>query len=85
MIDIGQLVHALRNTPVTHLIKGLKKDGFNLERETRTGGRIYSHPDGRITVIHYHRGSDTLTRKTLRSVLLATRWTEKELTRLALL
>lgn|GEM_PF-6782271 len=60
MTDIGQLVHLLRNTPVRELVNALKKDGFSLQRETKTGGRIYSHPDGRMTVIHYHRGSDTL-------------------------
>ena len=27
------------------------------------------HEDGRLTVVHYHHGSDTLTRKTLKSVL----------------
>jgi predicted RNA binding protein YcfA (HicA-like mRNA interferase family) len=56
-----------------------------LECQTRTGGRIYSHPDDRLTSIHYHTGSDTLTRKTLRSVLQATRWTENDLRRLGLL
>jgi predicted RNA binding protein YcfA (HicA-like mRNA interferase family) len=85
MTDIGQLVHFLRNTAVRELVSALKKDGFSLERETRTGGRIYSHPDGRLTVVHYHRGSDTLTRKTLQSILSATRWTEDDLRRLGLL
>ena len=56
-----------------------------MERQARTGGRIYSDPDGRLTSIHYHSGSDTLTRKTLRSVLQATRWTEADLRRLGLL
>jgi predicted RNA binding protein YcfA (HicA-like mRNA interferase family) len=65
MTDVGPLLHRLRNTPVRELISALRRDGFSLERETRTGGRIYSHPDGRLTVIHYHHGSDTLTRKTL--------------------
>jgi predicted RNA binding protein YcfA (HicA-like mRNA interferase family) len=52
----------------------------------RRGKRpIYGHPDGRLTSIHYHTGSDTLTRKTLRSVLQATRWTEADLRRLRLL
>lgn len=82
MIDSGELTHLLRNTPVRELINTLRKDGFSLERETRTGGRIYSHPDGRITVIHYHHRSDTLTRKTLRSVLEATHWTKDDLKRL---
>jgi predicted RNA binding protein YcfA (HicA-like mRNA interferase family) len=56
--NLSQLVHLLRNTPVRELVGALRRDGFLLERETRTGGRIYSHPDGRITVIHYHHGSD---------------------------
>jgi predicted RNA binding protein YcfA (HicA-like mRNA interferase family) len=84
MTDMGELLHHLRNTPVRELVSALKKDGFSLERETRTGGRIYSHPDGRMTVVHYHRGSDTLTRKTLQSVLSATKWTEEDLKRLGL-
>ena len=85
MTDPGPLVHLLRNTPVRELISALRQDGFSLERETRTGGRIYSHPDGRITVIHYHHGSDRLTRRTLRSVLEATRWTLEDLRRLGLI
>ncbi len=82
--DLGQLIHLLRNTPVRELIAALRRDGFSLERQTRTGGRIYSHPDGRLTTIHYHSGSNTLTRKTLRSVLQATRWTQEDLRRLGL-
>jgi predicted RNA binding protein YcfA (HicA-like mRNA interferase family) len=84
MSDLGPLVHQLRNTPVRELIAALKRDGFSLERETRTGGRIYSHTDGRIVVIHYHHGSDTLTRKTLQQVLAATRWAGSDLPRLGL-
>jgi predicted RNA binding protein YcfA (HicA-like mRNA interferase family) len=83
--DLSELVHLLRNTPVRELVSSLRRDGFVLERETSTGGRIYSHPDGRITVIHYHHGSDTLTRRTLRSVLEATQWTLQDLRRLRLL
>jgi predicted RNA binding protein YcfA (HicA-like mRNA interferase family) len=82
--DLPALVHLLRNTPVRELVSALRRDGFVLERETRTGGRIYSHPDGRLTVIHYHHGSDTLTRRTLRSVLEATRWTLEDIRRLRL-
>ncbi|MGE0682959.1 MAG: type II toxin-antitoxin system HicA family toxin [Candidatus Binatia bacterium] len=85
MTDVGPLLHRLRNTPVREIISALRRDGFSLERETRTGGRIYSHPDGRLTVIHYHHGSDTLTRKTLQSVLAATKWTEDDLKRLSLI
>ncbi len=78
----GELVHLLRNTSVRKIIRALRKDGFTLERKTHTGARIYYHPDGRITVIHYHSGSDTLTRKTLQSMLEATRWTEDDVRRL---
>jgi predicted RNA binding protein YcfA (HicA-like mRNA interferase family) len=83
--DLSELVHLLRNTPVRELVSALRRDEFVLERETRTGGCIYSHPDGRLTVIHYHPGSDTLTRRTLRSVLEATRWTLEDIRRLRLL
>lgn len=85
MRDSGHLVHVLRNAPVRQLIAALKRDGFVLRRTTRTGGRIYSHADGRLTVIHYHRSNDTLPRGTLRSFLAATRWTDEDLKRLGLL
>jgi predicted RNA binding protein YcfA (HicA-like mRNA interferase family) len=75
----------LRNVPVREVVAALKRDGFVLERETRSGGRIYGHDDGRLTVVHYHRSSDTLTRKTLRSILQATRWSEADVRRLKLI
>jgi predicted RNA binding protein YcfA (HicA-like mRNA interferase family) len=83
--DRAEILHLLRNTPVRELVTALRRDGFVLERETRTGGRIYSHSDGRLTVIHYHHGSDTLTRRTLRSVVEATRWTREDVQRLGLI
>ena len=85
MRDVGRLVHLLRNTSVRELMRALERDGFMLQRTTRTGGHIYRHPDRRATSIHYHRGSDTLDRKTLASVLRATRWSEEDLSRLSLL
>jgi predicted RNA binding protein YcfA (HicA-like mRNA interferase family) len=85
MTDLGDLVYRLRNTSVREIIRAVEKDGFSLKRETSTGARIYSHADGRLTVIHYHHGGDTLTRKTLRSVLQALQWTEDDLKRLGLL
>lgn len=83
--DVGALVHLLRNTPVREIIRALERDGFTLERQTRTGGRIYFHPDGRIVTVHYHHGGDTLVRKTLRSVLTGARWTREDLERLRLI
>lgn len=85
MNEPGRLVHLLRNTPVRALLHALERDGFILQRTTRTGGHIYRRPDGRRTVIHYHNGGDTLTRKTLGEVLNRTHWTESDLHRLGLL
>ena len=84
MTDLGRLAHLLRNTPVRELIRALERDGFSLDRSGTTGARIYRHADGRRVVIHYHHGGDTLTRKTLRSILGSLRWTEADLERLGL-
>ena len=81
----SSLTHLLRNTSVRELERALLRDGFELRRQTRTGGRFYAHPDGRMTVIHPHHSSDRLTRKTLASVLGATHWTEDDGRRLGLL
>jgi predicted RNA binding protein YcfA (HicA-like mRNA interferase family) len=83
MTDLGDLVHALRNTAVREIVRALERDGFSLKRETASGARIYAHSDGRITVDHH--GGDTLTRKTVRSVLEAVKWTEDDVKRLGLL
>lgn len=45
MSEAGELVHLLRNLPVSALITALERDGFTLRRSTRTGGRIYMHED----------------------------------------
>lgn len=77
------LARRLRNTSVRELVSALERDGFTYRR---TGGssRVYRHDDGRRTVIHYHRSSDTLPLDTLRSVLSGTRWTVHDLDRLGL-
>lgn len=79
------LVHLLRNTSVRQLEQALARDGFRLERNTRTGGRVYQHADGRRVLIDFHRGRDRLARGTLGAVLSATRWTEADARRLGLL
>ena len=85
MTDLGRLAFLLRNTSVRELIRALERDGFSLDRAGTTGARIYRHADGRRVVIHYHHSGDTLTRKTLRSILGALRWSEDDLKRLGLL
>ena len=73
--DLGQLAHLLRNTAVRLFLAALERDGFLLRKTGQTGSSVYKHPDGRTTVIHYHRGNDTLTPGTLRNVIDATGWT----------
>ena len=85
MTASGRLVHLLRNAPVRELIRALERDGFYLQRTTRTGAFVYRHPDGRGTFIHYHTGGETLTRKTLSSIVRAARWWEGDLRRLGLM
>jgi len=85
MKEIGKLVHVLRNIPVREIITALERDRFTLRRTTQTGGHIYVHPDKeRRAVIHYHHSSDTLTRKTLKSILEGTHREEQDLVRLNL-
>ena len=84
MTDLGRLAFLLRNTPVRELIRAVERDGFSLDRAGATGERIYRHTDGRRVVIHYHHGGDTLTRKTLRSILGSLNWNEADLERLGL-
>ncbi|MXY22028.1 MAG: addiction module toxin, HicA family [Dehalococcoidia bacterium] len=79
-----ELVRRLRNTPVRELDRALHRDGFTYRR-TRGSARVYRHPDGRRTVLHYHRSNDTLPIGTLRSILSGTRWTQEDLERLGLL
>lgn len=79
----SRLLKSLRNISVLKLVRALERDGF-IQRRARGSVRLYRHPDGRRVVIHYHRGGDTLVRKTLQSVLRGTRWTEKDLENLDL-
>ena len=85
MRPVGRLVHLLRNTPVREILRALERDGFILIRSNRTGGYVYHHPDGRTVPIHYHSGRAVLSRKTLATVLRATKWTEADLRRLGLI
>lgn len=85
MTDTGPLVHLLHNAPIRKLIKALERDGFSRKRKTRAGSVIYGHPDGRLVVVHYHRGSDTLPRGTLKSFLVGTGWDEDDLKRVKLI
>ena len=78
------LVHLLRNVSVRNLEQALERDGFSLYRQPRGSSRMYRHPDGRMALIHYHRGGDTLPPGTLGSFLKGTQWTEDDAKRLLL-
>lgn len=85
MTEQGRLIQLLRNVPIRLLIKAIERDGFTRKRKTKAGSLIYSHPDGRMVVVHYHVGSDTLPRGMLKSFLEGTGWDEDDLTRLQLI
>jgi predicted RNA binding protein YcfA (HicA-like mRNA interferase family) len=78
------MIEGLRNVPVRKLIRALERDGF-LYRRAKGSQRVYRHPDGRRTVIHYHHGGDTLPVGTLKQIIDATRWTEEDVRRLGLI
>jgi len=82
---MATLLNRLRNTSVRDIVAALERDGFTLRRSTQTGGRIYAHPDGRITVVHFHKGNETLPIGTLRSILQAVSWTQADAKRLGLI
>ncbi|TSC79277.1 MAG: hypothetical protein G01um101429_512 [Parcubacteria group bacterium Gr01-1014_29] len=55
-------------TKVRDLIRALKKLGFLEHPERGTSHLVFSHPDGRRTVVARHYGKD-IPRGTLRSIL----------------
>ena len=84
MTTFSQLLSSLRNVTVLRFITALERDGFVLFRNTRGSHRVYYHADGRAVVIPFHKRGATLTRRTLRSVLVATKWNEDDAVRLGL-
>jgi predicted RNA binding protein YcfA (HicA-like mRNA interferase family) len=77
------MIEELRNVAVRKLVRALEHDGF-VYRRRKGSQRLYRHPDGRRIVLHYHHGGDTLPIGTLKQVLAASGWNEKDLRRLGL-
>jgi predicted RNA binding protein YcfA (HicA-like mRNA interferase family) len=77
------LLEQLRNVPIREIVSALERDGFTY-RSGKGSSRVYRHPDGRRTVVHYHRGSDTLPLGTLRKVIEGAGWSDGDLRRLRL-
>ncbi len=76
----------LRNLTARELISALLRDGFVLRRQ-RGSHQLYSDPaTHRRVTVPFHRGSDTLRRQTLKTIIeRQARWSEEDLTRLGLL
>jgi len=74
----------LRNLSARDMISALVRDGFSFDRGDGSH-QIYCHPDGRRVTVMFHGAGNTFTRKTLKSMLTQTRWTEEDLKRLKLI
>jgi len=74
----------LRNLSAREIISALVRDGFGYDRGDGSH-QIYYHPDGRRVTVTFHGGNTTFTRKTLKSMIDQTRWTEEDLKRLKLI
>jgi predicted RNA binding protein YcfA (HicA-like mRNA interferase family) len=79
-IDYGQL----RNLSARELISALVRDGFGYDRGDGSH-QIYYHTDGRRVTVIFHGGNRSFKRKTLKSMIDQTRWTEDDLKRLKLI
>jgi predicted RNA binding protein YcfA (HicA-like mRNA interferase family) len=74
----------LRNLTAREIISALVRDGFTYDRGDGSH-QIYYHPDGRRVTVAFHGGGGTFKRKTLKSMIDQTRWTEEDLKRLKLI
>lgn len=79
-INYGQL----RNLTAREVISALILDGFSYDRGDGSH-QIFYHPDRRRVTVVFHGGGRTFTRKTLKSMIDQTRWTEDDLKRLKLI
>ncbi|MGI2336899.1 MAG: type II toxin-antitoxin system HicA family toxin [Dehalogenimonas sp.] len=73
----------IKNITTDELIAALLKDGFTFDNKLRTE-RIYLHPDGRRTAIHYHIGSKTFPKGLLKRILETAGWSVDDMRRLKL-
>jgi predicted RNA binding protein YcfA (HicA-like mRNA interferase family) len=66
------------------MISALIRDGFGYDRGDGSH-QIFYHPDRRRVTVTFHGGNSTFKRKTLKSMIEQTRWTEDDLKRLKLI
>ena len=74
----------LRNLSTCEMISALIRDGFALDRSDGPH-QVYYHVDRRRVTVMFHGGGKTFTRKTLRSMIEQTCWTEEDLRRLKII
>lgn len=65
-------------------MSALIRDGFSFDRGDGSH-QIYYHADGRRVTVMFHGRNSTFTRKTLKSMIAQTRWTQADLDRLKLI
>ena len=74
----------LRNLTAREMMSALVRDGFAYERGDGSH-QIFYHPDRRRVTVIFHGGGSTFKRKTLKSMIGQTFWTEEDLKRLKLM
>ena len=77
----------LRGVTAREIVRALRKDGFELEKQRPSAHQQYRHPEDRRRVtVSFHRGGETFAVKTLKSMVeQQAKWTEEDLKRLGLL
>ena len=77
----------LRNVTAREVVRALRKDGFELEKQRPGAHQQYRHPeDKRRVTVSFHSQGDTFRVKTLKSMVeQQAKWTEEDLKRLGLL
>lgn len=77
----------LRGVTARQIVRALRKDGFQLDKQRRGAHQQYRHPDDKRRVtVSFHSGGDTFPPKTLKTMIeRQAKWTEEDLKRLGLL
>lgn len=73
----------LRSLTVRELTRALRRDGFNLRRQTGSH-QLYQHSDGRKVMVAFHHSGDTFPPDTLRKMIRGARWSPDDMTRLGI-
>tara|TARA_B100000315_G_scaffold228873_1_gene238023 strand:+ start:742 stop:993 length:252 start_codon:yes stop_codon:yes gene_type:complete len=75
----------LRSVTARELTRALRRDGFDMERQTGSHQQYY-HEDGRRVTVTFHRPGNTFSVRLLRIMIeVQAGWTEADLRRLDLL